>query len=109
MKYNPNMPSQSYDEADAKAIMNSSIPNGLVGDSLRFDSAEDASIFFARELDFVKAETYDVQHPEFTAEKHFPISHEVNPGAETITYYSFEKTGFAKIISNYATDLPCRT
>lgn len=106
MKYNPNMPSQSYDEADAKAIMNSSIPKGLVGDALRFDSAEDASIFFARELDYVKAKTYDVLHPEFTAEKHFPISHEVNPGAETITYYSFEKTGFAKIISNYSTDLP---
>ncbi len=33
------------------------------------------------------------------------MSHEVNPGAETITYYSYEKTGFAKIIANYSTDL----
>ncbi len=107
MKYNPTMPSKTYDLEDAKAISNSSIPSGLSRDNiLRFDSADDASIFFARELDFIKAETYDVQYPEFTAEKHFPVSHEVNPGAETITYYSYEKTGFAKIISNYATDLP---
>ena len=35
-----------------------------------------------------------------------PISNEVDPGAETITYYSYDKVGLAKIISNYATDLP---
>lgn len=107
MAYNPNMPSKTYDQEDANAIRSSSIPNALKGDNtMHFDSAEDASIFFARELDYIKAETYDVQYPEFTAEKHFPVSHEVNPGAETITYYSYEKTGFAKIIANYSTDLP---
>ena len=34
------------------------------------------------------------------------MSSEVDPGAETVTYYSYDKTGLAKIISNYATDLP---
>lgn len=34
------------------------------------------------------------------------MSSEVDPGAETITYYSYDKTGMAKLISNYATDLP---
>ena len=104
--YNPKMPSATYDKADMTAILASSIPQGLVSENLRFDSAEDASIFFARELDYVKKETYDVEYPEFTGLKLFPISHEVNEGAETVTYYSYEKTGFAKIISNYATDLP---
>ena len=105
-KYNPNMPSEHYDAQDAEAIRRSSIPAGLVSDALRFDSAEDASIFFARELDYVKAKTYDKEYPEMTALKLFPISHEVNEGAETVTFYSYEKTGYAKLISNYATDLP---
>lgn len=96
----------NYDARDAKAILNSNIPSGLVNDAMRFDSAEDASVFFARELDQVKAKSYDKQYPQFTAEATFPVSHEVNEGAETVTYYSYEKTGFAKIISNYALDLP---
>ena len=105
-KYDRNMPSQTYDKADADAIMRSTIPQGMVGDMLHFDSAEDASIFFARELDYVKSKSYDKQYPEFNALRLFPVSHEVPEGAETVTYYSYEKTGFAKIISNYATDLP---
>ena len=63
-------------------------------------------MFFARELDFVKSQSYDVEYPEFTALSLFPMSSEVDPGAETVTYYSYDKTGLAKIISNYATDLP---
>jgi hypothetical protein len=73
---------------------------------MRFDSAEDASVFFARELDYIKAETYDVIYPDLTALELFPQSSEVDPGAETSTYYSYDKTGMAKIIHNYATDLP---
>lgn len=72
----------------------------------RYDSVEDASVFFARELDFVKSHAYDKQYPEFTALGLFPVSNEVDPGAESITYYAYDKTGIAKIISNYATDLP---
>lgn len=106
-KYNAAMPSTSYDRADYQALMGSTIPSALVGvQGLRFDSAEDASVFFARELDFIKSQSYDVEYPEFTALSLFPISSEVNPGAETVTYYSYDKTGLAKIISNYATDLP---
>ena len=50
--------------------------------------------------------SYDKVYPEFTALNHFPITHEVPEGAETMTYYSYDKTGFASIISNYASDLP---
>ena len=73
---------------------------------MRFDSLDDASIFFARELDFIKAKTYDKKYPEFNALANFPITHEVPEGAETMTYYSYERVGMAKIISSYATDLP---
>ena len=104
-KYNPNLPSESFDKADYEALRNSNIPSGLVN-TAHFDSADNASVFFARELDYIKSKSYDKQYPEFTALKIFPVSNEVPEGAETITYYSYEKTGFAKIISNYATDLP---
>ena len=96
-----------YDSTEMRALKNSAIPAAIMASpGTRFDSAEDASMFFARELDHVKAQSYDVQYPEFTALNLFPISSEADPGAETITYYTYDKTGLAKIIDNYSTDLP---
>lgn len=105
--YNPDMPSSGYDVADLAALKASNLMPALKEDRLcRFDSTEDASIFFARELDYIKSTSYDKIYPEFTALNHFPITHEVPEGAESMTYYSYERTGMAAIISNYATDLP---
>lgn len=105
--YNPDMPSEGYDVADLAALKASNLMPALKEDRLcRFDSAEDASIFFARELDYIKSKSYDKIYPEFTALNKFPITHEVPEGAESMTYYSYEKTGMAAIISNYSTDLP---
>lgn len=101
------MEKNSYSQNDFTALLGSNIPKALVEDkTMRFDDAEDASVFFARELDHIKAQSYDVEYPELTALTLFPISNEVSPGAETVTYYSYDKTGVAKIINNYATDLP---
>lgn len=101
------MEKNTYSKADFNALMRSDIPQSLVETKgMRFDDAEDASLYFARELDYIKAQSYDVEYPELTALSLFPISNEVNPGAETVTYYSYDKTGVAKIINNYATDLP---
>lgn len=83
-----------YDERDYAVILSSQ----------RLDAAE--SIFFAQELERVKTRTYDVQYPELTATRIIPVSNEAGPGAETITYHQYDQVGFAKIISNYATDLP---
>lgn len=106
-QYNPEMPSTGYDQADFSALLASNItPTLATNKQMHFDNAEDASIFFARELDYIKSKSYDKIYPEFTALNNFPITHEVPEGAETMTYYSYEKTGMAVIISNYATDLP---
>lgn len=97
----------NYDQNDYEALLASNIPASLVSTpQMNFDDAESASVFFARELDYVKSQSYDVEYPELTALKLFPVSSEVDPGAETVTYYSYDKVGLAKIISNYATDLP---
>ena len=103
---NPVKPSEGYDRADLAALKASSLTPTMVSAELRFDSVEDASIFFARQLDYIKAKSYDKVYPEFTALNNFPITHDVPEGAETMTYYSYDKTGFASIISNYASDLP---
>lgn len=96
-----------YDAADMKAIRNSAIPTAIMAsEGARFDSADDASVFFARELDYVKAQSYDVEYPELTALTLFPQTSEADEGAETVTYYTYDKTGLAKIIDNYSTDLP---
>jgi len=107
MKYNPHKPSESYCQSDYMVLMSSQVPATFAKNpQMRFDSAEDASVFFARELDYIKAQTYDVVYPEFNALRLFPVTSEVDIGAETVTYYSYDKSGFAKIIQNYASDLP---
>lgn len=96
-----------YDQAEARALRNSAIPDAIMASAgTRFDSAEDASVFFARELDFVKAQSYDVEYPELTALNLLPVSSEADAGANTITYYTYDRTGLAKVIENYSDDLP---
>ena len=64
------------------------------------------SAFFQRELEYVKSNTYDVKYPELKARRLFPLNPEVDPGATKITYQQYDQTGIAKIIANYADDLP---
>ena len=68
------------------------------------DSAE--TIFFERELEFKKAQTYDVVRAPLKAFELIPVSTEAGPGAEVISYEQYDMTGIAKIVANYADDLP---
>ena len=98
---------REFNMDDYNVLKGSPLIRSMAGsEELRFDSTESATVFFARELDYVKAKTYEKKYPELSALTYFPITSEVPEGAETMTYYSYEKTGFAEIISNYATDLP---
>ena len=63
-------------------------------------------IVFARELEHIKAQSYDVQYPEYKAQRLIPVSSEAGPGAESITYDQYDSVGVMKIIGNYADDLP---
>ena len=57
------------------------------------------------ELEFIKSRTFDIQYPELKARMFIPVSNEVDPGAESITYRQWDEYGMAKIIANYADDL----
>ncbi len=66
----------------------------------------DESIFFGRQLESVKAKSYDVMYPELKARTLIPVSYSAGPGAETIKYEQYDQVGMAKIIASYADDLP---
>ena len=71
---------------------------------LRLDSRETA--FFARELETIKARTYDIEYPELKARQFVPVSHDGGPNAEKITYRQWDSFGMAQIIAHWADDLP---
>ena len=73
-------------------------------EQLNLDANESA--FVARELEDVKSRTFDKKYPNLQAKKLIPVSTEVDAGAETSTYQSWDSVGLAKIIANYADDLP---
>lgn len=72
--------------------------------TLREDTGESA--FFARELEAILARQHEVMYPELRARRFVPVSNEAGPGAESITYYQFDKVGMAKLISDYSAELP---
>jgi len=64
------------------------------------------TIFFAKELEYLKARTYDILYPELMARRLFPLDSSADTGAKTITYQTWDHVGMAKLIHNYAEDLP---
>ena len=105
--YNPQIPSESYDNEDYLGFRALPFVGSMVGDpAMRFDSGEDLGVFFARELDHIKSETYNKRYPQFTALQLFPVTSQAPAGADSITFYGYGHTGEAKFIHDYASDLP---
>lgn len=67
---------------------------------------DNESIFFSRELELVKASTYDVKYPNLKQRDVIPVSFEGNPADEFVVYYQFDGVGMAKIVRDYANDFP---
>ncbi len=74
------------------------------GKDLRSDSGETAT--FTRALTQILTRTLDKRFPELKARSFIPVNSEVNPGAESFVWRSWDWAGMAKIISHYADDLP---
>jgi len=62
--------------------------------------------FMQRELEYIKAKSYDVKYPELKARSLFPVSNEAGAGVTSITYRTYDQVGSAEIINAYANDLP---
>ena len=72
--------------------------------SQNLDANETA--FFEDQLRYVKTKTYDRKYPEFGLFGNIPISYEVPKHKREIEVRSYDMTGIAKIISDFADDLP---
>lgn len=70
----------------------------------RLDAAE--TVYSARELESVRAKTYDVMYPELMARRLAPIDTSIHPGVGVVTYKQYNMVGMAVIIANYSDRLP---
>jgi len=66
----------------------------------------DGGVFFQRQLEHIKARSYDVRYAELKARELFPVSNDGGAGITTITYRTYDQAGAAAIINAYAADLP---
>jgi hypothetical protein len=71
---------------------------------LHLDASENLNL--RRALEHVRAKTYDKQFPEFKARKFVPIDNEVNTGAESVAFDTYEEVGDAEMTADYSTDAP---
>lgn len=65
-----------------------------------------ASVFFPRQVEYIKSEMYNILYPEYKAFSLFPIDTSAGPAAEVIVWHEFDTVGYMKIIASYAKDLP---
>lgn len=72
--------------------------------NIRLDAGETAML--ARQLEYVYAKTYDIKYAELKARRFIPVDTSVDSGAEFYTYRQWDMFGMAKLIANYADDLP---
>lgn len=92
----------NYDQADAvsaEVFINANMRDAS-------DLRQDASIFVAKQLDYVKSHVYTKKLPPMKGLSLVPVATDVPEYAETVTYKVYDEFGIAKIISNYADDLP---
>lgn len=77
---------------------------GAENNPMRLDSNE--SVFFNRELAYVKSRSYDAKYAELKGLALIPISTEAGAGVNEIVYHQYRGVGFAKVIADYAKDFP---
>lgn len=93
-----------YDEADLPALK--SVAAAVLAAAGNAVLREDVGILTARELDYVKKRVYERKLPEMPVLSLIPRDSEAPEWAQTVTYMVYDKVGMAKIIANYADDLP---
>jgi hypothetical protein len=54
----------------------------------------------------MRARTADIKRPTFKARQLVPVTSEIDPGADSWAYQQWDRAGMAKIVANYADDIP---
>lgn len=81
---------------------------GITRKTLRRIKNLDASenVFFSRQLELVKARTYDRKYPNLRAREFIPMDTEIDNAVETIRLRSYTNFGVARLLASYSEDLP---
>ncbi len=74
--------------------------NPMVSDAI------DTGVFFARQLEHIKSQSYDVKYANLKFREVFPVTNESGEGATSVTYRTYDQTGIAKFIGSYGKDIP---
>lgn len=69
-----------------------------------FDATE--TLFLREQLTQIRRQAIEHQFPEKKARRLIPLKRDTNPGAEYVEFQVLKRIGNAKIITNYASDLP---
>lgn len=77
--------------------------NALKSKGIRLDAGETTT--FLQKLEHVRTEIVETEFNDRKSKTLIPMG-SVDRGAETYVWYRFTKVGLAKMIANYATDLP---
>jgi hypothetical protein len=72
--------------------------------NMRFDANETANL--DRALRYVETQVYNIEYPELRFRRYIPVDNAIPPGAESIWFRQYDYAGKAKLISNWADDLP---
>lgn len=70
----------------------------------RLDANE--TMVFSRQLEHVKTELVETEFTELKALRYIPLASGIDPGADTFTWHEITPVGRAKMVANYADDLP---
>lgn len=89
-----------YDEHDLHAI------NAGIRQAYGWKEDAGETIFFARALDYVKSKTYSRKTPHLTGLDLVPVNTEYPAYVQNIIWRSYDEVGLAKVIANYADNLP---
>jgi hypothetical protein len=79
---------------------------GMIKDA-RFHKDASESLFFARQLEYIRPGLLEVLFPGLEAKDFLPVEGNIPPGAEQYTYRSVNKVGRAQLIKHYS-DTPPR-
>lgn len=66
----------------------------------------DLGLFFQRQLEHIKVQSYDVLYADLKYREIFPVSNDGGKGVTSITYRTYDHVGKAKVINGAADDLP---
>ncbi len=76
------------------------------GTADKFHKDASESLFFARQLEYIRPGLFEVLFPDLEGKKFVPLETTIAPGAEIYTYRSMKKVGAAALIKQYADDPP---